>query len=109
MAKKIDGHWTQEQMADFIQNNDKVLYSALQALYKCQTDEEKSSKDALLQNGVGFNGVDAPFLSSVAQFLNKNGFLTEKQKVLTRKKLVKYMRQITNMANLDWNRKHACD
>ena len=91
--------WTEEEIRNLVQTNDKVLYGALRNLYNCQTADEKEDGETTHQNGAGFNGLDAPILSSIAEFLNKNGFLTEKQKVLVRKKLVKYNRQLTRLAN----------
>ena len=97
MAKRI---WTEEEIKNLVATNDKVLYGALRKLYACQTDEEKVYGAAKEFNGAGFNGVDAPILTSMAQFLEKAGFLTPKQKVLCRKKLVKYNRQLTRLANI---------
>lgn len=91
--------WTAEEIKELIQTNDKVLYGALKNLYACQTADEKSMGDTVESNGVGFNGVDAPILSSMAEFLNKRGYLTDKQKVIVRKKLVKYNKQLTKLAN----------
>ena len=95
-AKKV---WTDDEIKNLIQTNDKVLYGALKKLYDCQTADEKSVGDTVENNGVGFNGVDAPILTSIAQFLNKKGYLSDKQKALVRKKLVKYNKQLTKLAN----------
>lgn len=92
--------WTEQEIKDFIQTNDKALYGALKKLYACQTADEQKCSETKEHNGVGFNGVDAKFLSSVSQFLIRNGFLTDKQKVIVRKKLVKYNRQLTRLANI---------
>ena len=91
--------WTAEEIKNLVQTNDKVLYGALKNLYNCQTSDEQSWGETTHANGVGFNAFDAEFLTSVAQFLIRNGFLTDKQKVLTRKKLVKYNSQLTRLAN----------
>lgn len=91
--------WTEEEIKELVQTNDTVLYGALKKLYACQTADEQNSKETKEHNGVGFNGFDAEFLSSVAEFLLKRGFLTEKQKMYTRKKLVKYNKQLTKLAN----------
>lgn len=95
-AKRV---WTEEEIKNLIQVNDKVLYGALKKLYACQTAEEQNDKETHEQNGKGFNGIDAPILSNFCEFLNKTGFLTPKQKVLARKKLVKYNKQLTVLAN----------
>lgn len=91
--------WTEEEIRDLVQTNDTVLYGALKKLYACQTEDERADQETKEHNGMGFNGVDAPFLSSVAEFLLKRGFLTDKQKMYTRKKLVKYNKQLTRLAN----------
>lgn len=91
--------WTEEEIKNLIQTNDKVLYAAFKKLYACQTDDEQNVGETRHVNGVGFNGVDAPILSSMAEFLIKTGFLTPKQKVVVRKKLVKYNKQLTKLAN----------
>lgn len=92
--------WTAEEIKELVQTNDKVLYGALKKLYACQTADEKAYGETVESNGVGFNGADAKILSSMAEFLNKTGFLTEKQKVIVRKKLVKYNKQLTKLANV---------
>lgn len=91
--------WTEEEIRNLVQENDKVLYGALKKLYECQTKDEQNSKSTTEHNGVGFNSYDAEFMSSVCEFLLKNGFLTEKQKVVTRKKIAKYNKQLTALAN----------
>lgn len=95
-AKRI---WTEEEIKNYVQTNDTVLYRALKKLYDCQTEDEQRSGETIEHNGVGFNGVDAEFLSSTAEFLARTGFLTEKQKIYVRKKLVKYTKQLTRLAN----------
>ena len=92
--------WTEEEIKTLIQTNDKVLYGALRKLYDCQTADEKSMGETNENNGVGFNGVDAPILTSMAEFLNKRGYLTDKQKIIVRKKLVKYNKQLTKLSNV---------
>ena len=91
--------WSEEEIKNLIQTNDIVLYRALRMLYDCQTATEQATESTRERNGIGFNAYDAQFLTSVAEFLNKTGFLTSKQKVITRKKLVKYNRQLTRLAN----------
>ena len=91
--------WTTDEIKNLVQTNDVVLYGALKKLYACQTEDERNSKETKEHNGKGFNGTDAQFLSSVSEFLISKGFLTDKQKVIVRKKLVKYTKQLTKLAN----------
>ena len=91
--------WTEDEIKNLVQNNDLVLYGALRKLYACQTEDEKVEGAANHRNGAGFNGVDAGIMTSFCEFLNKTGFLTAKQKVICRKKMIKYTRQLTVIAN----------
>lgn len=92
--------WTKEEINNLVQTNDTMLYRSLLKLYDRQTAEEQDLESTHEANGQGFNSVDAPFLTSVSQFLQKRGFLTDKQKAATRKKLVKYTGQLTQIANV---------
>lgn len=91
--------WTEEEIRVLVQTNDKVLYGALKNLYEQQTKDEQQVGETREHNGVGFNGVDSKFLSSVSEFLIHRGYLTDKQKAATRKRLVKYNKQLTRLAN----------
>lgn len=91
--------WTEDEIRNLIQTNDKVLYGALKKLYAEQTADEQRSGETHHANGVGFNGADSRIMSSFAEFLNRTGFLTAKQKVVARRKLVKYNKQLTRLAN----------
>lgn len=91
--------WTEEEIKNYIQTNDKVLYNGLKKLYECQTADEQAEGRTSHANGKGFNGVDGPFLSSLSEFLLKKGYLTAKQKASARKLLVKYTKQLTDLAN----------
>lgn len=91
--------WTEDEIKNLVQVNDKVLYGALKKMYSCQTESERCDHETHDHNGIGFNAVDAPILTSFCEFLNKTGFLTPKQKVLARKKLIKYNKQLTALAN----------
>lgn len=91
--------WNEDEIKNLIQTNDKVLYGALKKLYACQTADEQVDGATHEYNGKGFNGVDAPILSSFCEFLNKTGFLTPKQRIVARKKLIKYNKQLTALAN----------
>ncbi len=92
--------WTEEEIKVLVQTNDKVLYGALRKLYECQTADEKADRTASHRNGAGFNGIDAGIMTSFCEFLNRAGFLTEKQKKIARRKMVKYTRQLTLLANI---------
>ena len=91
--------WTEDSIRHLVQTNDGVLYGALMQLYRRQTACEQRTGTTRDRNGVGFNGCDANFLSSLAVFYLRNGYLTYRQKIIARKKLVKYTKQLTKIAN----------
>lgn len=91
--------WKAEEIKQMLLTDDRVLYGALKKLYQYQTESEKEHKETTESNGVGFSAYDAEFMTSVAEFLIKNGFLSDKQKMYTRKKIVKYSKQLAKIAN----------
>ena len=91
-------------------NND-YLEKAILKLYKYQTEHEQQLQDTAMSNGVGFNTIDANFLSSLAEWILdkkhapavKNDkyvvrrHLTNRQLLFARKKVTKYASQLVNM------------
>jgi hypothetical protein len=66
----------------------------LKVVYANQTADEKAVGDTRYLNGVGFNGRDAAFLTSVAENAAKYGGLTPNQARVAARMLAKYARQI---------------
>jgi hypothetical protein len=85
----------QASVKDAILTNDIAVYRALKILYSFQTASEQRSGETIEDNGVGFNGRDAGFCTSVYQSWQKYGNLTDKQITALRKILPKYSRQLT--------------
>jgi hypothetical protein len=95
-AKKI---WKKEEIKDLLQKNDKAVMRGLVVIYSLQTEDEKKAEETSEHNGVGFSGVDAKFLSSLAKQVMTKGRLSEKQMLLARKKMLKYAGQLTLVSN----------
>jgi SWI/SNF-related matrix-associated actin-dependent regulator 1 of chromatin subfamily A len=74
-------------------DDDEKVVGALMHLYDSQTQEEQTVGYTGHNNGVGFNMMDAPFMTSIAKFYMNNGFITEKQVLAARKVVKKYSRQ----------------
>jgi hypothetical protein len=70
----------------------------LQAMYRRQTEDEQSENQTFFLNGVGFNGVDAPILSEIAEHSKPYRNLTVKQAALVGKRLQKYIGQLMAIA-----------
>jgi hypothetical protein len=91
--------WTTNEIKSIILVNDDQLKKALVKLYAFQTQSEQTSQNTLYFNNVGFNGADGKFLSNVAEFYNRNGYLSPKQIKCVRKRLLKYSGQLAKIVN----------
>lgn len=91
--------WTKDEIKNLIQTNDRMVALSLKQLYNYQTECERATHETSENNGVGFNGVDAPILTSFAVFYMERGYLSPKQIEIARKKLIKYSGQLTKIAN----------
>lgn len=67
---------------------------AVLTLYRYQTREEQFAQVTVEDNGIGFNGVDAGFGSSVAQWMLEGKPLTDGQFRVLQRILPKYSRQL---------------
>lgn len=76
---------------------------ALKALVRIyqenQTPDEQSAKVTAHDNGIGFTGVDAGFLSSLAEQYLRRGSLSDKQMGFVFKKMPKYAGQVVKMSD----------
>jgi len=67
---------------------------ALLVIFNNQTEDEKATEQTVVENGIGFTGVDAQILTSFARQYTTKGYLSPKQYNLLFKKIGKYWRQI---------------
>jgi hypothetical protein len=95
---KVVYKWNKETVQNLLRTNDIAVYRGLLAIYARQTDAEKASNATVLHNTVGFTGCDGEILSSFAKQLQSRGFLSEKQMVILRKKMLKYWKQLVAVA-----------
>lgn len=91
--------WTRESLWQVLETNNDQLGRAIVALYNRQTEQEQDSTQTVEANGIGFNAVDAPFLTSIARGYKQYGRLTDKQAAATRKAIKKYIGQLVTIAN----------
>lgn len=95
--------WDADDIKQILARTDKTgdykISVFLVQLYSRQTAEEKTSEYTKVHNGEGFNKVDAPILSNLAKLHLNGQILSSKQIWMARKKLVKYSKQIAELAN----------
>ena len=77
-----------------------MVERSLLKLHQLQTDSEQAQSETKYVNGVGFNKPDGMVLSRFVENLRRYGsFKSNKQVAYVRKKLLKYVKQITQIAN----------
>ena len=91
--------WTIEEIKSLLERNDTMVCRSIVQIYNCQTDDEKLYEETSYDNGIGFNAFDSKILSSFAKFYLEKGFLTKRQLEIGRKKIMKYSKQLTKLAN----------
>ena len=91
--------WTKDEIRDKIKTDTRWLLRAVSAIYQKQTDDEQSSRVTSHVNNVGFNGVDAEFLSQAAERYNAGWTFSEKYIAAIRRGMLKYSGQLTKIAN----------
>ena len=80
---------------------DKVwaLKALIRIFQENQTADEQAAQVTSHDNGIGFTGCDAQFLSSLAQNYLRYGRLSDKQMGFVFKKMPKYARQVVAMSD----------
>lgn len=68
---------------------------ALVRVYECQTANEQIAETTNENNGVGFTGADAEFLTSLAKQYQLRATLSDKQMIHVFKKMPKYWKQVS--------------
>ena len=77
-----------------IARNNNQAVKALLAIYRNQTYEEQTVQETIEDNGIGFNGTDAEFCSSLAENYLRFHRLSDKQYNSLRKVMQKYAGQL---------------
>jgi hypothetical protein len=90
-----------ERVRNLIEEDDSILFYALKRIYSFQTAGEQASRQTVVDNGVGFSGLDANFLSSLAEQSVARG-LSHKQVTFARKKMVRYSGQVERTLREDF-------
>ena len=88
-------------LRELIRDDPQYTVGALVKLYGYQTADEQVDGETKLHNDVGFNGVDAAFLSSLAKWYLNHGSLTKKQLTMCKATLTKYVRQLERHGGVD--------
>jgi len=91
--------WTIEEIKNLLLNNNLFVCKATVKIFEKQTEDEQAADGTSYSNGIGFNGVDAFIMSRFAKFYMDKGYLTTKQLAIAKRKIQKYAKQLTTIAN----------
>lgn len=98
--------WTRPAMLDLLERSDVAVERSLLVLYARQTQDERNAQQTVEHNGMGFGAFDAELLSSFAEQISRNRYgrqegqkLTQRQMEIARKKVVRYVGQLVEVAN----------
>jgi len=86
--------YTKEQIQEKLKSDIRWMERAVLVLFDRQTSDEQLDLDTHHMNGVGFNGMDARYLSWVATYIRKGNHLSGRHIEKVGKKLPKYWKQI---------------
>lgn len=90
---------TPEELKELLldKEKDEWVIGGLMALYAQQTPDEQKSYQTVYDNKMGFNGVDAPILTDMANWYQRTGGLSKKQIAFIRRTIVKYVKQMATI------------
>jgi hypothetical protein len=91
--------WKKPEIMIMLQDRDRAVERGIVAIYNKQTESEQDTESTREHNGVGYNGTDAAFMSSLAKQLLSGRTLSQKQLEAGRRCLMKYAGQLTKIAN----------
>ncbi len=101
--------WNIDEIKENLIKDNIWVVRAVVAIYNYQTLDEQEQEETTENNGVGFNGCDGNIMSSFAKQIiryNNNtspvkhpSALSPKQMSIARKKIIKYSKQLTKIAN----------
>lgn len=74
------------------------LFRGIVAIYECQTKDEQATETTSHRNGIGFNGCDAEFGSSLAKQILSGRNLSTRQIEAARRMMSKYAGQLARIA-----------
>lgn len=92
--------WTETEIGNLLLTRKTMVERSLLKMWSLQTHNEQSDKETKYVNSVGFNKPDGMTLSRFVENLQRYGsFKSDKQVNYVRKRLLKYTKQLTMIAN----------
>lgn len=82
-----------------VTSDDRWAVRGLLTIYDKQTEAEKAVGTTKEDNGVGFSGVDAEFLTSLAEQYQGRNYLSPKQMAAVKKNIARYAGQLVRFSD----------
>lgn len=89
---------TKEIILNKMMTNPKWLLAGVVAIYNKQTENEKNAESTQEDNGIGFNGCDGQFGTSIAKKILAGYSMSPKQLAALQKMMKKYAGQLLRIA-----------
>lgn len=96
---------TKDSVQELIRRSDRALYAGVRAIHARQTADEQVGHLTRHTNKVGWSKFDAPWMTDMIVKLDRYGSLLDRPKAITRNKLLRYHRQLVEIANENEARK----
>lgn len=96
---KITKKLVKEYLRDKLSTSDAWALRCLEVIYDNQTPSEQATDSTNCYNNIGFTGIDADILSSIAKQYRSKGQLSPKQMEIVKRKAPKYWRQIATLTD----------
>lgn len=96
MGNKV---WSENQINDLLCTNNRAVIRGLLAIDKGHKENNLALQEGKELNNIDFNHEDYDLFISFVDFYNNYGYLSPKQIKILRKELMKYIPQLTMIAN----------
>jgi len=84
----------ERKLKQLINESPEWAVGALIAIYNQQTRDEQNDSSTKYDNMMGFNALDAEFLSSISECYKRRGYLSSGQLYYVKKSIIKYIKQL---------------
>lgn len=99
MKLRTQNEW-RTHLKQLIKGNDKALLHSILAIYERQTPEERTSRQSVVDNKVGFTKWDAEEMSDIARKIKEGIPLSSNEMIHARIVMPKYWRQLMEISKV---------
>jgi capsular polysaccharide biosynthesis protein len=101
--------WNKERIQGLLEAKTEAVTRACVAIYNLQTSDEAAGHYTRQRNNVGFSQYDAGFCTDMAKKILRGDSLSVKQVYSLRKRMMRYHRQLVEIANAKQSQAQAIE